>query len=58
MAQIVEERVTVILSRLVKNGKDAALKPILNEDDLETLQQAVEGLVEDDSVVVEIENEQ
>lgn len=54
MAKIIEEKVTVVLSRIASNDQEG-LDPVLDEDQLETLQKAVEGLVDDSSVVVEIE---
>jgi len=54
MARIVEEKITVVLSRITSNKHDD-LGPVLDEDQLETLKQAFEGLIDDSSVVVEIE---
>ena len=54
MAQIIEEKITIVLSRIVPN-KSTELEPVLDADQLETLQTAVEGLVDDSSIVVEIE---
>ena len=56
MAKIIENRVTIVLSRIASNDQEG-LDPVLGEDELETLQKAVEGLVDDSSVVVEIESE-
>jgi hypothetical protein len=55
MAKIIEEKITVVLSRIVSNDQEEGLDPVLDEDQLETLQKAVEGLVDDSSVVVELE---
>lgn len=58
MAKIVEERITIVLSRLIKKGDpEDELDRVLTNEQIETLQEAVEGLVENNSVVVEIENE-
>jgi vacuolar-type H+-ATPase subunit E/Vma4 len=54
MAKIIAERVTVVLSRIVSNDVEG-LDPVLSDEELDTLQQAVEGLINDDTVVVEIE---
>ena len=54
MAKIVEDSVTIVFSRLVKDSDADAVTPVLDEEQLETLQQAVEGLVNNSSIVVEI----
>ena len=53
MARVVEEKVIVVMSRLVPNNTKE-LASVLDAEQLETLQKAVEGLVDDESVVVEI----
>ena len=54
MARVVEEKVIVVMSRLVPNNTNMELASVLDAEQLETLQKAVEGLVDDSSVVVEI----
>ena len=54
MAKIIENRVTIIMSRLAANAAEEP-EPVLDADQLDTLQKAVEGLVDDSSIVVEIE---
>ena len=53
MARIVEEKIIVVLSRVVKSS-DENPEPVLDSEQLETLQQAVEGLVNNEAVVVEL----
>lgn len=55
MATLVRESYIVNLSRLVKDkDADEPSIPILDDSSLKTLEQAVEGLVDDSSVIVEI----
>jgi hypothetical protein len=54
MAKVIEEKYVVVLSRLVKTDDQSAETNVLNSDQLETLTQAVEGLVDDPTVVVEV----
>ena len=53
MAQIIEEKIVVMLSRIAPSST-TGLGPVLDTEQIETLQKAVEGLVDDNSVVVEI----
>lgn len=55
MAKISQELIKVTLSTIVRdndtNSKDVSL---ISDEQLETLQAAVEGLLEKDSIVVEV----
>jgi hypothetical protein len=53
MAKIIEEKVTIVMSRITTNDTKE-LPSILIGDELITLQQAVEGLINNDSVIVEV----
>ena len=58
MAKIVEEKITVVLSRLVSSfDLGPALGPVLDDEKIETLKTAVEGLVDDETVFVEVVTE-
>lgn len=54
MAKIVEEKITLVFSRIAPNDA-GELDPVLDEDQIKTLQQAVESLIDNPSVVVELE---
>jgi len=54
MAKIQEEKLVIMLSRLVKSEDIGPDNGIITEDQLETLQQLVEGLIDDEKIVVEI----
>jgi len=54
MARIVEEKLTIIFSRLVKVNDADPKFPVLDDEQLDTLRQAIEGLINDDSIVVEV----
>jgi hypothetical protein len=56
MAKIIEEKWIVTLSRIASNLQEG-LDPVLDDDKIETLQQAVEGLVDDASIIVEVEKQ-
>ncbi|VVC05074.1 Uncharacterised protein [uncultured archaeon] len=57
MAKIVENRVTVVLSRMVPdNAIEVELDPVLSNDQLNTLQDAIVSIVDNSAVVVEIAN--
>jgi hypothetical protein len=53
MAKIIEEKVTIVMSRIATNDT-IELPSILIGDDLVILQQAVEGLINNDSDIVEV----
>jgi hypothetical protein len=54
MAKIIEEKVVVMLSKLVPSKESEDLPAILDADQLDTLKQAVEGLIDDPTIVVEV----
>jgi hypothetical protein len=53
MAQIYEEEVTLVLSKLVKTGDDLPLS-LMADDQKDALAGAVEQMIADDTVIVEI----
>jgi hypothetical protein len=55
MAKIIEEKYILVLSKLIKEDQKAS-EAIFGLEELDTLQQAVEGLVDNPSIIVEIEN--
>lgn len=55
MAKIIEEKYILVLSKLIKEDQKAS-EAIFGLEELDTLQQAVEGLVDNPSIMVEIEN--
>jgi len=55
MAKIKEEKTVITLSKLVANHDDTDTEPILGEEECATLKEAVEGLIGDSSIIVEIE---
>lgn len=57
MAHVISERIVVTLSRIAKDSV-TELDPVLDEDSLATLTEAVEGLVADESIVVEVAQEE
>ena len=52
MAKVVEGKYTIVLSKLVKDKDDVEVS--LTDEELETVQSAVEELVDDASIVVEV----
>ena len=54
MARIEEQQVVITLSKLVSDKQTGEVDPLLSDDMLETLQEAIEGLVGDSSIIVEI----
>ena len=52
MAKIIEGKWVIQLSKLVKNDNQEEI--VLTDEELETIQSAVEQLVDDETIVVEI----
>ena len=55
MAKIQAETYVITLSRLTKDVDVEPLPPVLDDDQIETLRAAIEGLVDNEAVVVEAE---
>ncbi len=55
MAKIQADTYVITLSRLTKDADVEPLSPVLDDDQVETLRQAIEGLIENENVVVEVE---
>ena len=55
MAKVISTEYTITLSKLVKNNADDdGLNLTLDEGELETLQAAIESLVNDETIIVEV----
>lgn len=54
MARVYEEKVVIRLSTILKDSEEEPKKSFLTNDQRATLLQALEGLVDDPTIVVEL----
>ena len=57
MAKIISNRYIITLSKLVKESYSDIQVPMIDDNVIETLQSAVEELINDETVIVEIDSE-
>lgn len=59
MAQIIEQKITIVVSRLIRNGSEGST--VLNDNQLinlfETLPSVIEQVLDDNTVLVELQTE-
>ena len=59
MAQIIEQKITIVVSRLIRNGSEGST--VLNDNQLinlfETLPSVIEQVLDDNTVLVELQAE-